>query len=137
MELIIAKIKRIVKGNIGDILLSLLIILITVSSFRFGQIYDKDNVKTPVVFKEAPEGYAKIPVLGSKPQKDDKNSHYSGISRSLDNEQVFASKKSKNKYFHYKNCPSFKQLSQANLLTFSNYKEAQSKGYSQAPNCNP
>lgn len=134
MNTIIAKIKTLVKASYADIILIVAIALITFTSFRFGQMSSDSNPKKAIVFKEAPEGYSKIPELGSKPSKITYEKSISTLD--ISKEPVYASKKSKNKYFHYKSCPSFKQLSQTNLITFLNASDAISKGYTQAPNCN-
>lgn len=134
MHSIISNIIRIVKDKHLDIILALMIATITYTSFRFGQISSSSLEKKAIVFSEAPEGYEKIPALGSKPDIKT-NTTKAKPKIDISTEPVYASKRSKNKYYHYSSCPSFKQLSKANLLTFINSEQARANGFNLAPNC--
>lgn len=126
MPIILTKIKELVKILKSEILLVLAIILISATSYNLGKISAIKNIKTPITLKQDSVNFA-----------TELKSNYTGTSSGVgdSNRQVFASKKSKAKLYHFSWCPGASKIASQNKLTFVTEAAAISAGFTLAGNC--
>lgn len=116
----LSKLFNLIKNHQPDVVLTLAVILITVTSYNLGKISAFQSLKTPVTISEPNTGNMVRPQAGES---------------ELPNSAVVVSKKSKSKLYHFTWCPGAGQIAEANKLTFTNEQAAIAAGYTRAGNC--
>jgi len=118
----IAKLLKLVKTYQSDIILTILVVLISVISFNLGRISVSKDSKVPVTITE-PAGQTQ------EAAKIADNATPAG------DQQVVASKNSKNKLYHFSWCSGASQIAEKNKITFPTEAAAIAAGYTLAGNC--
>ncbi len=124
-KMMITKIVEFVKKEQSNIVLSVTVVLITITSFNLGRLSGLQHVKTPISITDMPIPQHDLLADGSehvtRPHPTDG--------------QVIASKLSKSKYFYYTWCRGASRIGSKNKVTFPNTAAAIAAGFSVSPTC--
>lgn len=132
MKHILSKFSRLIKSLQQEIFLGSCIILISIISYNLGQI--NSLKKTAITFKESGEGNVENSNLKADIFKAADNIPHSTLNPQKLDTRVVVSKNSTK--YHYSWCPGAKRIKPDNQIWFNSDKEAESRGYVLAGNCN-
>lgn len=128
----LAKFFKSVKTYQSDIILAITIVLISITAFNLGKISAYQQKKTPITITKPESANG----LVTRDNGNSQNPERLGVgSRKLGVTQVFASKVSKSKVYHFPWCPGASKIADKNKLTFATETAAISAGYTLAGNC--
>lgn len=109
----------------ADIILAIIVVLISITSFNLGKISANQHKKLPISITE-PGTAVEPAVAGEKTQADNKPAG---------NVSVVASKNSTGKLYHFPWCSGAARIAEKNKITFSTEAAAIAAGYTLAGNC--
>ena len=124
----IAKLFNFIKSHPSDVVLTLTVIILTISSYNLGKIMAYKSLKTPITIYDTQNSQ-------NITQPNRERGNQAQIIPAPKDPTVIASKNSKSKLYHFTWCPGASQIADKNKLTFATESAAIAAGYTLAGNC--
>lgn len=128
----LSKIFNFIKTYQSDVVLSIGVALITITSYNLGKISAYKSIKSPITADET--GNAQNIVRHEIGERGEEQTSTRKTSIQRD-QSVVASKKSQSKLYHFTWCPGAAKIANQNKITFPNEAAAIAAGFKLASNC--